>query len=439
MNNDITDDISKAYNVDSNEASSAWEFAKEQAKNTYQDSDEAYYPYAISLAKQLMQKNVAPSGLPTAEKPSLFTDPAETNKQSMFSTPPPNSNMAPKVNEMIDISDKNERNPKYKAHEIVFSFIDEMREKGITDTEIVMSLCARMGKTQPESEMILQTYNLLNRKTSDSHVTNIALSVDTVIDSFLNADIETFAPYAENTKELNEKKKLHEIKDLDFFDWKAKSTNLMASVRFLILDKTYQMDFDYTTDSGVKWNQNWNMLKKQGITTLVNVSIDQLNGDYNAQKLSANKSNLSMENKEALSKVMLLAFTEYFQKFNSAKDVQYIIFTAGSQARALFLNEFVPKFCKKFPKYALVEEVSIELSTPQIKIFACRNGSVKLKETSPIEEDDGAGMGNGFGTTASSNFGDAIPSDGERNRDKWKADWDSQGKNKRIVDVSAID
>ena len=39
------------------------------------------------------------------------------------------------------------------------------------------------------------------------------------------------------------------IKDLEYFDWKTSSSEIQASVRFLIAESLYQMDFNFITDS----------------------------------------------------------------------------------------------------------------------------------------------------------------------------------------------
>jgi hypothetical protein len=324
INNDIITDFSKVYKKDQNMVSSAWELAKQQAKDKYSDSDEEYFPYVVSLTKQNLN-------VEQEENPIV----ADDEKQSLFTTPPETSNMKPKSSTF-------------------------MKQEAITD--------------------------------------------------------------------------------LEYMDWKLKSSNKIAIVRFLIQDKLYQMEFNYIKEGQSNWIYEWNMLAKQGIDSLVTVSIEQLNSDNSYQKIAVNKNNLSTENKPALTKVMLQAFLEYFKDYNKAKDIQYFIFTAESQVRYEFLKEFIKSLHTKYTNIKEVEEVSKSLSKPFKKVLACRNSNAKLKE-------DDAGGGDTGGTVTSGSF-DSAPFDAGRKRKDWKKDWDSQKPEKtkkekvrrfRLIDLSSID
>ncbi len=236
---------------------------------------------------------------------------------------------------------------------------------------------------------------------------------------------------------LQQSYKREATKDLEYMEWKERSSELLAVVRFLIQEKLYIMEFKNVKEGQSSWNYEWNTLLKQGISNVVTVTIEQLNGDINNQKISVNKNNMYTENKDALFKAMLLAFQEYFKMFNKAKDVQYIMFTAETQSRFIFMKEFIKKFHTKYTNFSEVEEISKLLSKNIIKILACRNSSAKLKE-----EDGGS---DSSGTVSSDAF-DASPFDAGRTRKDWKKDWDSQvkkgtpkkEKRYRVIDTSLI-
>lgn len=223
----------------------------------------------------------------------------------------------------------------------------------------------------------------------------------------------------------------------DYFDWKNSSTTKKAEVKFLILDKLYQMTFTYMREGQSLWSYEWQPLLKQGINSIVSVTIEQLNGNINNQKISINKNNINIERKEEVYKAMLLAFEEYLKTYNKARDIQYFIFTTETEFRFNFIKEFIAKYlCKKYPKYSDMEEVAKSISRlPLRKVIAVKNSSAKLKE------DDFSG------TVSSSSF-DAAPFDAGRKRADWKKDWDSQKpkkKNKkkekkiRIINLSLAD
>jgi len=223
-------------------------------------------------------------------------------------------------------------------------------------------------------------------------------------------------PEQSTPSSMQQSYKREAIKDLAYMEWKDRSTELLAVVRFLIQEKLYIMEFKNVKEGQSSWNYEWNPLLKQGITNVVAVTIEQLNGDINNQKISVNKNNMYTENKEALFKAMLLAFLEYFKMFNKAKDVQYIMFTAETQPRYIFMKEFIKKFHAKYSNFSEVEEISKLLSKNFVKVIACKNSSAKLKE-----EDGGDS-----GTVSSGSF-DAAPFDAGRTRKDWKKDWDSHG------------
>lgn len=223
-----------------------------------------------------------------------------------------------------------------------------------------------------------------------------------------------------------------EMSDLDYMDWKYRSNNMKAIVRFLIVDKLYQMEFKAIKAGESSWPYLWDVLKKQGITSVLSISVEQLNADNDGGKISVNKNNLSMENKPQLVKTMLRAIDEYFKKYGVKKEIQYFIFTAESKARYDFLKGFVKSLEKKFSFISEREEVSQSISTPTQKLIACKNINARLSE------EDG---------TVSSDAFSAAPFDAKRKRKDWRKDFlastlkakKKKGKRKRVIHLESID
>jgi len=231
----------------------------------------------------------------------------------------------------------------------------------------------------------------------------------------------------------------------DYLDWKISSTEKLARVRFLIVDKLYEMTFKHIKEGQVGWNYEWQPLVKQGINSVVVATIEQLNGDINNQKVSVNKNNIQTENKEQIYKAMMKCFEQYFKDYNKVKDIQYFLFTTETEFRYKFIREFINRFfIKKYLKFQLIDEVGKSISKPLIRVVAIKNSDAKLKEKIISEEGEG---GDGSGTVMSSAFSDA-PADAGRKRKDWKKDWELQNPNKakkekrkkiRIVNISLID
>jgi hypothetical protein len=424
--NDIIPELSKSTKQDQSTVTNAWELAKAQAKAEYSETDEEYYPRVVSLTKQFLKPKQNQDSMSPNEQESKFTEPEDAHTTtSMFRNPPPTSTMQPKQEEILDLSDKYYRNPKYSQSSMIFDLIAGLKTKNLNDDEIIHSLVFRLKCSFEEANLILDIY----RKANDEPIVGVPpITPEETVDIIMNDTMQQMSPYYEGTQ------KLYEIKGLEYMDWKAKSNNRNATVRFLILDKMYQMEFTHAVEGTANWNYEWNPVTKQGITSVLLISVEQLNGDYNNLKLSVNKTNLSLENKDALIKVMLKALEEYLDKYNKMKNFQYIFLQAESLPRYDFLKEFTPKLCKKYSKLNHSEEVSKLISKSTVRYFAIKNGSAKLKE----EE------GGDFSGTVSSDSFDSAPFDAGRTRDDWKDDWDSQKekkprnkkKNKRFVDIN---
>lgn len=226
----------------------------------------------------------------------------------------------------------------------------------------------------------------------------------------------------------------------EYLDWKINSTEKKARVRFLIVDKLYEMTFNHIKEGQVGWNYEWQPLVKQGINSVVVTTIEQLNGDINNQKISVNKNNIQTENKDMIFKAMMKCFEHYFKDFNKAKDIQYFLFTTETEFRYKFIREFINRFfSKKYSKFQIVDEVGKSISRNLRRVVAIKNSDAKLKEKT-IVEDEG---GDSSGTVMSGSF-DAAPFDAGRKRKDWKKDWDSQKPKKkekkiRIVNLSLVD
>lgn len=325
-NNDIVDAMSKeAQNLGVTDSGTttqkAWDLAKQQAGQKYNDTDPEYYPYVTELTRQIMNQTVGEKKQqmnPNQQKPSMFSNPGE------------NSNYTPK-------------------------------------------------QTAMESTM----------------------------------------------KE--------EIKDLEYFDWKVKSNTMVASVRFLIEEALYQMDFTHAKEGNSQWNSRLSLLSKKGINSVLLVSIDQLNGDPTIQRISSSENPIT--NKEKLNKVMNKAFEEYFADYNKMNLFQYVIFTASNIPRLQFLLQYADCFTKKYTKFELFIEIGNELKQSGNYYVALKNTTAKLKE------DEGGDTG----TVMASSFGDEIPSDAGRTKKDWKKDWEQQKESKkrvilrRFVDLSSVD
>ncbi len=170
--NDIITDLSASSSEDQSTVNAAWEFAKKQALSKYRDTDEEYFPYVTSLTKQLISRD-------QEENPM-----EDTEKESMFSEPAPDTNYAPKQSFMKqekieDISDKKDRNPKYCQTEIIFDMIKGFESKDMCDEEIVHSLGMRLKVSPQEAEEILSLYRLSDGK-------------DQIVDLGKDVDLKSF-------------------------------------------------------------------------------------------------------------------------------------------------------------------------------------------------------------------------------------------------------
>lgn len=316
MGNDIINNMSSAFKKNQTEVQKAWDLAKEQAKAKYNDTQEEYFPYVVSLTKNILGQN-------TQEIQNDMNAPVE--KQSIFTDP---------------------------------------------------------------------------------------------------GEVSSYAP-----------RQAEAIKDLEYFNWKEKSNNIFASVQFLIQEALYQMEFSFVKENGPKWNSKLAILSKQGISQVLIISIDHLNGDPTIQRVSTSENPIL--NKPQLYKVMNMAIEKYFEKYNRMSQIQYVIFTAENPSRLKFFLDYAEVFVKKFTKFQKVVEVANALRQSAVFYVALKNTTAKIRE-----EGDSCPAG----TVSSGSFGDAIPSDAGRTKKDWKKDWEVQEENsikkykiKRFVDPSIVD
>lgn len=168
----------------------------------------------------------------------------------------------------------------------------------------------------------------------------------------------------------------------DVFEWKANSTQRKATAWALVDDYVFEVMFTLLQDGYSTWPARWMDLKKAGITSVVRLSIDQLNNyNHDRPKISPDSLEMNPSLYDKVIKVVSDIVKDFHTKFN--KNFYQCMITCGKDLKKVaFLTQLEKK---GLPGLTFDEALSHSLTqnpeTPAYKYFVFKNASgPKLKE-----------------------------------------------------------
>jgi len=393
--------------INSSQVHSAWNSAKEFVKaSAVSENDVNFYPLVMQKTMALLQNNGTNSK-------------DEQNNNSIFKK----ENSVFQAKEALEnIIDKNNRNPKFSRTQYVMNMIAEFKDKGILDSEIINKLVDRLRVNADEAEMLLQSYNLIANETKIGNKQATAPKERQVGNKQAKLQ-KKYSPgtfnYSNKDVYVEQTLKEASIKELEYMDWREKSSKEKATVRFLIGEHLYEMNFTYMDKDRYNWNYEWKELIKMGISKILMVTVAQLNGNFDNLSISKSASNINYLVSDSFFKAMNLAFQMYFEMFATTSQVQFIIFNTSSNNYSnynivqKYMNEY---FIKKYRNFSFDDIVSNYLTNstriPNQIYYAFKNNSKNLL----IEEEDAA--------VQSTDFNNAVPENMIKiNMLRWNDSW----------------